>query len=160
MALILTLVLHCLATTVLSDSSTEVSPRLRILHPDNPFRENLAANISHADVKARLEAINDPKPSRTTKKGPKVLEYRLNNPKDKSLAKRVAPSSPFNALIASKDCLFCEGKARRDSTMSVARDFMADQLIAKMIIFATVGDCMFCKCYDAEISLDVTYSVM
>ena len=122
-ALIFTIVLQYLAITILCDVPAKISPPfVRILDASNPFRENLAKNISVDDaaVKQRLWARHDREPTRTTKRGPKIIEYKLNNPKDKTKRADYGPA-PYNSLIDFKSCLFCEGKAKRDSTLSMSQ---------------------------------------
>ena len=142
-------VLHCLTVTVLCDNPTKVfPPNVRILDPTNPFRENLSKNISSEDpiLQDVLWAGRNREPTRTVKRGPKILEYKLNNPKDKNLAKRANYGpNPYGPLIDFKGCLFCQGQAKRTNQMSVAQNFMADQMIAKMSLFATIGSCLFCR---------------
>jgi hypothetical protein len=143
-ALIFAIVLHYLTLTALCKSAATSPPSaVRILSPDNPFRENLAKNVSWSDplLQESLWAGKKQETTRPKKRGPTILEYRLIDRNHKDLAKR---ATTFNPLIALNNCLFCQGKARTTNQMSVAQNFMADQMVEKMISFATAGECLFC----------------
>lgn len=149
-ALIFAVVLHYLTLTALCESAVTSPPfAVRILSPDNPFRENLAKNVSWSDplLQDSLWAGKKQETTRPKKRAPTVLEYRLIDRNHKNLAKR---TTTFDPLISLNNCLFCQGKAKTTNEMSVAKDFMADQMVAKMILFATIGDCLFCMSQCAQ----------
>ncbi|KAF2733511.1 hypothetical protein EJ04DRAFT_513154 [Polyplosphaeria fusca] len=141
MPLLFCLALYCFLPSVLCDSPTAVHLPTRILSPDNPFLENLGVNISTDDIRARLNAAYNVESASSMKRGPTIIEYKLDNPKDKSLAKRASQS--YGPLMNFPQCLSCAGKAKRDSSLTVQNNFMAEQLITKMNSFATVGRCLF-----------------
>lgn len=106
-----------------------------LLSAANPFRDNLIKRTSSDDalLQANLWAGVRHRSSRNIRAGPKTITYKFE--------KRTAPGGP--ALISFPNCLFCQGKAKQDTELSVANDFMAEQLLKKMKINALLGQCLF-----------------
>jgi hypothetical protein len=145
MALIPVALFYLLAVFILCDATAHLQhssgkAREGSLGPDNliqntSFDPSLLMN--HVQTGRVLES------SLTKKRKPRILDYKLNNPKDESLSKRAG--TPFGPLIKLDNCLFCPQKAKTEGKLTVTKDFMAEDMIGLMNYFATYGSCLFCE---------------
>jgi hypothetical protein len=119
LALTFVVVFHCLVVPVFGDISSIDFARLASLTDTNPFRANLARNISVNDdlIKQSLWKQHKRGNVGSKKRGPTIIQYKLNKPKDGSLAKRVDEKNP--PIINLRSCLFCEGKAKSTATVDM-----------------------------------------
>ena len=112
------LVLQSLAAGAFGKPSSNVAPPM-FLDETNPFRANMARNISVNDpavVKGLWERHQIDK-TETKKRGPTILEYKLNITQAHTISKRAGEKT--EPIINLKSCLFCEGKAKSTATVDM-----------------------------------------
>jgi DNA-binding transcriptional regulator YiaG len=116
LTLILAVAFHSLVLPILEESPPIDIARLASLDELNPFRANLARNISVNDriIEQSLWEQHKSEPNGKKKRGLTIVEYNLKNG---GLKKRVDEKNP--PIINLKSCLFCEGKAKSTATVDM-----------------------------------------
>jgi hypothetical protein len=121
-------------------------PHARVDIPSIDFHNALGQHLS-PDVPTSMHHPPPHRglaPTRTTKRGPRIIEYKLLRPKGTGNAKRATgPNSP--ALFSFPNCLLCTGKRRDDMGLTVANNFQADQMVGMMLLGGMTGECLFCR---------------
>jgi hypothetical protein len=117
----------------------------RISHRSYHHRGMQAENTSSSVPVLAQPFVHDINPTRTVKRGPRILDYKLVDAKGSKTLKRTTDDLNSAALFNFPNCLLCEGKRKDDLGLSVSNNFQARQMVDMMEPGGFMGECLFCR---------------